>query len=130
MPPRCCITAPFAACAASCPRRPRSPPRDRKTRRDRVSELNDPELEELEGRLSRAFAGPRPRRGFEDELGERLERRGSAGRRWPWRRLAPWPAAGALAAVLVIGLAVVALPPLTAGHPAGGSPKTQTGSGA
>jgi len=68
-----------------------------------VSELNDPELDELEGRLSRAFAGTRPRRGFEDELWARLERRGSAGRRWPWRRLAPWPAAGALAAVLVIG---------------------------
>jgi hypothetical protein len=95
-----------------------------------VSELNDPELDELEGRLSRAFAGTRPRRGFEDELWARLERRGSAGRRWPWRRLAPWPAAGALAAVLVIGLvAVLALPQLTAGHPASGSPKTQTDSG-
>jgi hypothetical protein len=93
-----------------------------------VSELNDPELEELEGRLSRAFAGTRPRRGFEDELWGRLEGRRAAGRRWPWR-LAPWPAAGALAAALVIGLAAVALPRLTAGHPAGGPAKTQTDSG-
>jgi len=33
-----------------------------------VSELNDSELEELERRVSAAFAGTRPRRGFEDEL--------------------------------------------------------------
>jgi hypothetical protein len=93
-----------------------------------VGELNDPELDELERRLSRAFAGTRPRRGFEDELWGRLERRRPAGRRWPWR-LAPWPAVGAVAAALVIGLTVVALPQLSARHPAGGTATSQTDSG-
>jgi hypothetical protein len=90
-----------------------------------VSELNDPELEELERRVSAAFAGTRPRRGFEDELWARLERR--RGLRVGSWRLRAWPALGALAAVLVIGLSILAVPQLTASR-SGGGEKSQTSS--
>jgi hypothetical protein len=89
-----------------------------------MSELNDPELEELERRVSAAFAGTRPRRGFEDELWARLERR--RGLRVGSWRLRAWPALGALAAVLVIGLSILAVPHLTASR--SGGEKSQTSS--
>ena len=91
-----------------------------------MSELNDPELEELERRVSAAFAGTRPRRGFEDELWARLERR--RGLRVGSWRLRAWPALGALAAVLVIGLSILAVPQLTASKSGGGGEKSQTSS--
>ena len=60
-----------------------------------MDELKQPEVEELERKLGAAFAGTRPRRGFEDELWARLQPR----RPW-WRPAAanPWPALGAVAA--------------------------------
>jgi hypothetical protein len=90
-----------------------------------VSELDDPELEELERRVSAAFAGTRPRRGFEDELWARLERR--RGLRVGSWRLRASPALGALAAVLVIGLSILAVPRLTS-KSGGGDQKSQTSS--
>jgi hypothetical protein len=78
-----------------------------------MSDLNDADLEELERRVETAFAGTRPRRGFEDELWARLERRRPSPRRWLWRQ-APWPALGAVAAVLLVALGVVLVPQLAA----------------
>ena len=93
-----------------------------------MSELKDPELEELERRVSAAFAGTRPRRGFEDELWARLERR--RGLRIPSWRFRAWPALSALAAVLLIGLGVLAVPRLTASRGSGGGQQAQTTSAA
>jgi hypothetical protein len=98
-----------------------------------VSDLHDgdpqdPELQELERKLTAAFTGTRPRRGFEDELWGRLGRRhGPRGRAWGLRT---WPALGALASVILIGLAAFAIVPrLTAGHGNGGGPNAETASG-
>lgn len=93
-----------------------------------MDDLNQPDLDELERRLGAAFAGTRPRRGFEDELWTRLR----PGRPW-WRPAAanPWPALGAVAAVLLIGLAAVLVPHAnllrsgTGGHPSATSAANQ-----
>src|SRR5919199_5606445 len=64
-----------------------------------MSEPDDAELKDLERRLDGAFAAARPRAGFQDELWARLQPR----RPW-WRpAIAPAPALGALAAVLLLG---------------------------
>ena len=72
----------------------------------------DPELQALQHQLDAAFAGIRPRPGFQDQLWARLER----GRPW-WRGLltspARWPLAGGAVAVLIVaGLLLSQL-----GHP-------------
>lgn len=93
-----------------------------------MDELNQPDLEELERELGAAFAGTRPRRGFEEELWARLQPR----RPW-WRPAAanPWPALGAVAAVVLIGLAAVLVPRAnllhsgTAGNPSATSAANQ-----
>jgi hypothetical protein len=61
-----------------------------------VSEPDDRGLDELERRLQAAFAGTRPRRGFEDELRSRLRRR-----RWSGWLTPLLPAAAGAAAVIV-----------------------------
>jgi hypothetical protein len=82
-----------------------------------VSERHDPGLEKLSERLDAAFAATRPRRGFEDELWARLQRRPP----W-WRRLGrltvatPWPALGAVATVLLAGFFLLVVP-----RPGGGA---------
>jgi hypothetical protein len=91
-----------------------------------VNELNDPELEELERKLAAAFTGTRPRRGFEDELWTRLERRRGS-RLLSWRPDA-WPALGAFAAVLVIGLGLLTVPRLISTSSPASRPQAQTGS--
>ena len=83
----------------------------------------DPELEELERRLSAAFGGTRPRRGFQDELWARIKRR--RGPRLASWRLRTWSALGALAAILVIGLGVLAVPRLASSSPAGVAKQAQ-----
>lgn len=88
----------------------------------------DPELEELERRLSAAFGGTRPRRGFQDELWARIERR--RGPRLASWRLRTWSALGALAAILVIGLGVLAVPRLASSSPAGVAKQAQTSASA
>ena len=87
--------------------------------------MSDPELDRLEERLDSAFATTRPRRGFEDELWTRLERR-----RPIWIRL--WTSArrvnllayaGGLAAlVVVLGLGGAVL--IGGFHPGGGASLT------
>jgi hypothetical protein len=87
----------------------------------------DPELQELEHKLTASFTGTRPRRGFEDELWGRLERRHGP-RAGSWR-LRTWPALGALAAVVLIGLAGFAVVPrLTGGNGPGGAHQGETSS--
>jgi hypothetical protein len=94
-----------------------------------LSDLNDPELDQLERKVSAAFAGTRPRRGFQDEVWARIERRRRFPRLRGWR-LAPWPAASALVAVVLIGLvAVLAVPRFMGGHSASSGPLAQTGTG-
>jgi len=96
-----------------------------------LSGLDDPGTEELERRLDAAFASTRPRRGFEDELWQRLHSR----RPW-WRRVrapAPkaLPALGALVGVLLVGFLVVTLVSSGAlrGHGPGGAGSTTTSAG-
>lgn len=82
-----------------------------------MSDLDDAALSELEQQLDEAFATARPRPGYREELWSRLKRP-----RW-WQRLTvpaiALPAAGALAAVLVVGLVLAVLVP-QAGHLGGG----------
>jgi hypothetical protein len=94
-----------------------------------LSDLNDPELDQFERQVSAAFAGTRPRRGFQDELWARIERRRRFHRLRGWR-LATWPAASAVVAVLLIGLvAILAVPKLTGGGSGNSTPLEQTGTG-
>jgi hypothetical protein len=94
-----------------------------------LSDLNDPELEQLERQVSAAFAGSRPRRGFQDEVWAQLERPRRF-RRLRGLRLVPWPAASAAVAVVLIGLvAILALPRLSGGHSDTSSSTAQTGTG-
>lgn len=83
-----------------------------------MSDLDDRDLVELQAQLDAAFRSTRPRRGFEDELRDRLRRRP-----W-WRRLGPGatasalPALGGLAAVLLVAFGVLFL--VSRGGPPGG----------
>jgi hypothetical protein len=89
---------------------------------------DDPELKRLQERLDTAFATARPRRGFEDELWSRLERRQPF---WAhlWtgaRRVNLLAYAGGVAAlVVVLGLGGLVL---TSYHPGGASSATSTSS--
>lgn len=89
-----------------------------------MNDFDDRGPDELERQLDAAFASTRPRRGFEDELWQRLQAR------QPWWRLrlprrAALPALGGLAAVLVAGFLVAGLASSGAfrglGHGAAGS---------
>jgi hypothetical protein len=94
-----------------------------------LSDLNDPELDQLERQVSAALAGTRPRRGFQDEVWARLERRRRFSRLRGWRLLS-WPAASGAVAVVLIGLvAVLAVPRLTGGHSGGSASFVQTSTG-
>ena len=94
-----------------------------------MSDLNDPELEQLERQVSAAFTGSRPRRGFQDEVWAQLQRPRRF-RRLRGLRLVPWPAASAVVAVVLIGLvAVLALPRLSGEHSGTSSSTVQTGTG-
>lgn len=85
----------------------------------------DPELDELRRRLDAAFAGTRPRRGFEDELWARLQQR----RPW-WRPALPaWPVLGAAAAAMLVGfLAFLLISPHGPGQQlsSGGAARTES----
>ncbi len=86
-----------------------------------MSEPEDRGLEELERRLQAAFAGTRPRRGFEDELRTRLWRPRRPG--WPAALL---PTVGGLAAVLLVGFLLIGT--LSQLHPGGaGSTSSRPG---
>jgi hypothetical protein len=70
-----------------------------------VSEPDDRGLGELERQLQAAFAGTRPRRGFEDELRSRLRRRRWSGWLTPLLPAAAGAAAVVVAVVLLVNLA-------------------------
>lgn len=86
-----------------------------------MSDLNEAELAELERRLDAAFASARPRRGFEDELWVRLARRAPWWALWRHPGRGPLPALGAVAAVLLIGLATFLVPRAQLGQGGAGS---------
>ena len=96
-----------------------------------MSGLDDNGMEELERQLDAAFASTRPRRGFEDELWQRLD----AKRPW-WRRVrvpvpGALPALGGLVGVLLVGFLVVTLVSSGAlqGHGPGGAGSATTSAG-
>jgi len=86
--------------------------------------MDDRDLAELQAQLDAAFQSTRPRRGFQDELWDRLQRRV-----W-WRRLqrataSARPALGGLAAVLLVAFGVLFLIS-RGGHPGGGASETSS----
>lgn len=90
-----------------------------------MNDFDDHGPDELKRQLEAAFASTRPRRGFEDELWQRLHARQPWWRRLRLPRRAALPALGGLAAVLVAGFLVAGLASSGAfrglGHGAAGS---------
>lgn len=74
-----------------------------------MNDFDDRGPDELERQLDAAFASTRPRRGFEDELWQRLQARQPWWRRLRLPRRAALPALGGLAAVLVAGFVVAGM---------------------
>ena len=80
-----------------------------------MSEPDEPGLDELERQLQAAFAGTRPRRGFQDELWARLQGRGVTRRRPALGLGRTLAAVGGLAAVVLAGLVLVVAHPHVGG---------------
>ena len=96
-----------------------------------MNDFDDRGPDELERQLDAAFASTRPRRGFEDELWQRLQARQPWWRRLRLPRRAALPALGGLAAVLLAGVLVAGLASSGAfrgfGHGAAGSAALSSG---